>query len=848
MKKRPRICRHQPMLYLVALTMIMLVLGNSKSPVVYADTATSEIKFGEDTILSSNDKNDESSNELEDMEEEAEFETEINNNAETEEVLEENFEESKDKVELKDELVLGNTEEVGIEMDEAQISLSSNEVVVKSYTELRNLIMSRGGDNKVDTYYLGSDITMEFSGIKVPEGYSFTIDGMDPETKETHKITQYNNSYFERNIYYDYSQSSNDVTFILRNLSIQGSSNYGLLRTRGSNVTQVYENIVFTGSQFAYADTGAVLLNNVNLWVRYQGYEPMFAATGDKIILLGSNSIKSETVENGVFSARSELIFERGSNTEIITNKSIISNYNNVTVIIKEDSNVKYKSDGVVGVNDSNIPITVISAKNLQLNGTLDINAREIIDAVISVQTSLYNSGTMNINIDKSRKTIISNPQYIREGFVIDGGTVNITSKMTQYILTLGNADIRNGSTVNINVDKVNQVGSKPPILALTNFRVQDSAFNIKVIQTSSNNSTSLFGANAVDTKYEFLDSKVNIDTGTRNHNSIFTARALVVDTSTSDDSYFIIKTASPNTKLLSDSSGSVNIKSQQVNVWTDEPNLNSYPDNDKNLKRHGFKDNRLVTLDYSYSTYSGLKYNKDTTVGMDYGDFKTFKNNGFRILAIGGVPLRNNENSTDGSKIQFDTNPSSWVKFGQSPYVYTYADNSGNVNYDYEYMIPNGSYPVSVYSGYLFREGQLIYSAEKPLEIISVPTSLDFGSIQLKDEPSLYNRTDDMRIIIGDGRYYKTGWKLSVYVESPLQISNKPNSTLNNALVFNDSHKTLSSKPMTVYETDGYSYDDEIEIVWTKEEGIRLFIESYANVTINEMYESKLVWVLEEK
>ena len=228
MKKRPRICRHQPMLYLVALTMIMLVLGNSKSPVVYADTATSEIKFGEDTILSSNDKNDESSNELEDMEEEAEFETEINNNAETEEVLEENFEESKDKVELKDELVLGNTEEVGIEMDEAQISLSSNEVVVKSYTELRNLIMSRGGDNKVDTYYLGSDITMEFSGIKVPEGYSFTIDGMDPETKETHKITQYNNSYFERNIYYDYSQSSNDVTFILRNLSIQGSSNYGL--------------------------------------------------------------------------------------------------------------------------------------------------------------------------------------------------------------------------------------------------------------------------------------------------------------------------------------------------------------------------------------------------------------------------------------------------------------------------------------------------------------------------------------------------------------------------------------------------------------------------------------------
>lgn len=718
-------------------------------------------------------------------------------------------------------------------------ALKSNETVVDTFQQLKETI-EKSGFGLYDTIYFGADITAT-GGISIPNGYQFTIDGTDPTTGKKYTYYEYASASSGYNIWYPGSASIEHIVNV-QNMIIEGQNYYGVVGSTSRNFTVNYINVDYTGPEIAYTKYGKSTIRDSRINIvtgrRSTANEVIEGAQGE---LSGHNIITMDSAYRA-FDVSDTLVFKSGSINEFYINTDLFYS-TKIDVLVEKDAVVQVR-DNPQSPGGSK---EVMNGGTLVNHGTIDIQIPNIATSAIVMWVSMYNTGLVNIVSDTIGKYGINVRPSGSDTFVNDGGTINITANKTgDWIIYSFSMILINNSTMNIDV---NEHSPSTAFKIYTISEITNSTVSMYFGKTSASSKTSAITSDILN----ITDGRIMIDTGRVSYSQIFDS---------SKEWSFISTRTVPSYLVIQDNSGAAlvdtgtktaSIDTQQINTWTTKPDFLEYPNQFLLAsERLYFRDGR--NLDVQFKLHSGkISSITSTTPQTDFTPVSqlTFVNR--KVTAMGYMKLDVSDQLIASNHLEAKTNPHAWVKLDASPNAYyTYADGSGTVDDVLDNPVPNGTYTISAFGNYLYREVTMKYFVDGILEIEKIPTTLDFGKAQLENNGQTYPRLTSDEIIISDERAHKTGWKLVVYIEETLAIPQKPNTALPESLVYKNPStnqtQTITSKPMTVYETSGTSYDTKTTIPWSKDNGIQLFIKNYNEVYANEEYHAKLIWELQEK
>ncbi|WP_159633376.1 WxL domain-containing protein [Erysipelothrix anatis] len=818
---------------------------------VYADTATTELNVAPQTSTSqettrSSDETVEAHNETEESK------------ASVEEILE-NGTKADD---LKVDVVPSNTQEVRksetTESQEPQIahlksedtsqqaraSLQAHEKIVSNYSELKRLIEAQGieGANRYTTYYLSADMNALSGGIKVPNNYSFIVDGTNPETGVRHTFHEYRSASYSDTIHYTANGNGNERAMTFRNITIEGQNYYGTLSSIYQNSLITYDNVEYYGPQITHNVNGKVHIHNSDIYIirgrASAAHEVMEATTAE---FTGQTYLIVDSTLNEFLNVTGSITFKKDSTTTISSNVSIVDD-TGVDVIIEKGASVDFGQNS----SASGSPNYGILAKTLDNSGTLDLNANTFALSGLRTYDKLLNKGSITINANDIGLHGINVVNNVPNSFVNDGGSIHLKadkiSGFNVYSYTLYNF---NGASFTIDVNNA--------VPAYTFEIYRETVFDNSTLKATMGdaglkptNRTALLHSPIVS----FINSNVDINISEALYSHVFYApTSWDYRTTPAQPNYlnFVDRTSSTNFVH----SNAATIETQQINTWNTLPSQVGYPNETV------FNADRYIMDTYAhYSLKAGI-----TTSGNWNGTNISSSSPG-ALPNVNGISLRNKGTISMGNMIldtpiqkesasilEITTNPNAIVRLATTPEALFVAPASGHLRETLSTPIDDGTYGIATYGDFLYRSSLVTYDAEGPLEILAVPTTLSFGNVQLSEEPSIYPRTDSVTIQIRDGRNVKTGWRLSVRVNKPLQIDGNPKSILNEAFYFNQQAiPEGSQQAIVVYETSTTTYDKDVSIEWAANQGVQLFVENYQRVYANTPYHGQLEWILEAK
>lgn len=187
-----------------------------------------------------------------------------------------------------------------------------------------------------------------------------------------------------------------------------------------------------------------------------------------------------------------------------------------------------------------------------------------------------------------------------------------------------------------------------------------------------------------------------------------------------------------------------------------------------------------------------------------------------------------------------FQTNPSAQVE-GMSHVGKLQGQVGEDGTISWPSNLKGEEFEITSSANYLYRRE--IHQITEPLAVTEIPEEIDFGTIEI-DSSSSYELPNPTSIKAKDNRVYKTGWTLKVYGKSALRLPNLINNTLNGNLHYRNQN-ILTTQEITIYEIDGLDYENNISVTLDGNEGIKLFIDDFSSVFVDEDYETTLVWKL---
>ena len=843
-------------LSLVIVLMAMMIIGgfvvNKTSPSngkVYADTATTALTVAPETTtqedLSTNDEPSEGHKPTDETHESTdnlpESESPVKNAELQDEpttVQESNSLQASDSI---DPSMIHPREDT---VQQVRATLQAHEKIVSDFSELKRLIEAQGieGVNQYTTYYLSADMHALAGGIKVPDNYSFIVDGTNPETGIRHTFNEYKSAAYADTIHYTGNGSGNERTMTFRNIAIEGENYYGTLSSIYQNTLITYDNVEYYGPQITHNVRGTVKIHNSNINIirgRASAAHEVMEAT--HAIFTGQTYLIVDSAANEFLNVTGSITFKKDSTTTISSNVSIVDD-TGVDVVIEKDAVVDFNQHTSASGN----PNYGIQAKTLDNAGTLNLKANTFALSGLRTYDKLLNKGSITIDAKDIVYYGINVVNNVPNSFVNDGGKIHLKAdKITGfnvYSYTLYNY---NGASFIIDVDNA-VPGYTFEIYRETVF--DNSTFKATMGDSSlkPTNRTALLHSPII----AFVNSNVDINISEALYSHVFHATtSWGYRTIPTQPNYlnFIDQTRSTNFVY----SGSATIETQQINTWDTLPSQVGYPDDTV------FGANRYIMNTYAhYSLKAAIN-----TSGNWSGTNISSSSPGI-LPNINGISLRNKGTISMGNMIldtpvqnesarilEITTNPNAIVRLATTPEALFVAPADGHLRETLSTPIDNGTYGIASYGDYLYRSSWVTYDAEGPLEILTVPTTLSFGNVQLSEGPTVYPRTDIATIQIRDGRNVKTGWRLSVRVTKPLQIEGNSKSILKDAFYLNQQPiPEASQQAMVVYETSSTTYDKDTTIEWTANQGVQLFIENYQRVYANTPYQGQLEWVLEAK
>ncbi|EJR47061.1 adhesive domain-containing protein [Bacillus paranthracis] len=133
-------------------------------------------------------------------------------------------------------------------------------------------------------------------------------------------------------------------------------------------------------------------------------------------------------------------------------------------------------------------------------------------------------------------------------------------------------------------------------------------------------------------------------------------------------------------------------------------------------------------------------------------------------------------------------------------------------------------------------------------LKLTSVPKTVSFNNLVIQSKPTVYNPSFiDGKVTVLDGRAKKKKWRLDVKEVKPL--TSNQNDQLIGAMIYTDRKgidHTLSNENVEVI-SQTLKDDNEYEVSWGKNQGIRLQVAPGPNIKVNTKYQGELQWTLKD-
>ncbi len=806
--------------------------------------------------------------------------------SETEEALKENFEDKTTEIETS-VAETPNEESVLIEdlevISETRV-LKENEVIVSSYDEFHAYVINRGY-GKYDTYIMTEDFMITKTLI-VPSGYSFILDGRDPVTGENHALSVVDNE-----DYFKYAIKSSDntsVTMHFKNMNISSNSKYGLMYSNYTSTTFIYENITFFGSTLSQNNNGIMILKNVNVTMKSRYFQEFVKSK--KIIFYGDNFIEDQSGNNSAtFNNRdAELTFEESSNTNIISDHSTIIS---TTIDMKPNSNLAIE----VLTSNGASAMTIIQTKFMTMNDanltvTMSQNTRS--SAIISTDEIEVNHS--NINVDggttwqpltaknriqiKNGSNLTLNSLYVTaglldqteatspyaDGILIEDSTitVNVGTAAGDIIAARRNIVVTN-SVLDLKAEKINRnalstngsltitqstvhADSDSPrigsVLVGKKFYVSDSDLIVNAdgkVATSSR--YYMITANEV----EFINSRVELYLNDREYIGIFDVNKTISITDEGVQPSWFVAEANHKVDLINKAKTPIiEINSQQINVWN-EVNATGTPD----YKIYN-SDNRMGTLKFSINKDGSIKIYANTFENENgLMDIKAGTFTEHAIYAIGHIAFSNQAND-DLSVLNIKTNPNAEIvlNYNKTEQLQGTADADGQYFSKLDQPLSVDYHTITITDGRFQIVEVLDYTIYGSVDLVNYPSSIQFGSIDIKNAAGTHHRDEAMTLRVEDTRYERTGWKLEVRAKQEMTDTAGRGSTLNNSLIFknNSSHNgnAITNKPIVVYETPE-QYDAVTELQFDQDLGVLLELTGANGIYANAGYTAELEWIL---
>ncbi|CAM4279667.1 hypothetical protein [Erysipelothrix aquatica] len=806
--------------------------------------------------------------------------------SETEEALKENFEDKTTEIEIS---VAETPNEESVLIEDLEVTsetrvLKENEVIVSSYDEFHAYVTNRG-NGIYDTYIMNDDFLIT-KALTVPSGYSFILDGKDPVTNENHSLTApANDDFFNLAIK---ARDNKETTMHFKNMTITSNGKYGLMYSSYENTTFIYENVNFYGTTLAQNTKGTSILHNVSATMasRY-GQELIRSKT---IIFRGETLIRGLSNNNSTTfnTADSNLIFEEYSQTTIQTDyRAIYAN----SIVMKRGANL----DIEVIVNEGASALTIVNVKaltieNASLNVIIDETTRT--SAIISADEFAMNHANVNIKggiswqpiVAKNRVQITNESQVMIDSVYVSGGIIDQTESTTPYdtgilienstiVANVGTATgniiaarkdiVINDSTLELNADKIdrnaintasNLTINRSTILADSdNPRIGSVLVGKKFTVNDSDILVDAEGKVPTSSRYymitakdvEFVNARIELYLNDMEYVGIFdVANSITIADEGMKPSWFVAEANHKVDLINKAKTPIIEINSQQINVWN-EVNATGTPD----YKIYN-SDNRMGTLKFSINKDGSIKIYTNTFENENgLMDIKAGTFTEHAIYAIGHIAFSNQAND-DLSVLNIKTNPNAEIvlNYNKTEQLQGTADADGQYFSKLDQPLSVDYHTITITDGRFQIVEVLDYTIYGSVDLVNYPSSIQFGSIDIKNAAGTHHRDEAMTLRVEDTRYERTGWKLEVRAKQEMTDTAGRGSTLNNSLIFknNSSHNgnAITNKPIVVYETPD-QYDAVTELQFDQDLGVLLELTGANGIYANAGYTAELEWIL---
>ncbi|BCD21899.1 hypothetical protein BC30090_0796 [Bacillus cereus] len=134
----------------------------------------------------------------------------------------------------------------------------------------------------------------------------------------------------------------------------------------------------------------------------------------------------------------------------------------------------------------------------------------------------------------------------------------------------------------------------------------------------------------------------------------------------------------------------------------------------------------------------------------------------------------------------------------------------------------------------------------EGTLKLVNVPKAISFNNLVISSKPMIYAPSFiDGKVTVVDGRAKKQKWHLGVKEIKPLTSNN--GDQLIGAMIYTDKKGTNHTLNMENTEVLSQTLkdDNDYDVSWHKNQGIRLQVAPGPNVKINTKYQGELQWTL---
>lgn len=770
-------------------------------------------------------------------------------------------------------------EETIVPTKEKTFELKSNETTVDSYDELKVLISNKGY-GVYDTFYLTADIEAN-SGVTMPAGYHFTIDGTNPYTGERHSYIQ-TVAVGAARTESIYSTTSTATSITMQNMDIYGTSKLGIVNSSLAGTTQKFDNVNYYGPMLAVNGTGKTTIKdseitNTNLT------SGTYLFRGKKLELegnttlnaVGAKSLHALDMSTGALTIKSDAdVTINHSNRILSVNRFEIEPQAKLTL------NTTYLENTTLMDSISTKEFIMNDAKFI-VNGDEKANG----SAVVSSDTMEIKNSNIDINVDKQSDILRS-----KYSMAIANTKINVVANQVNYgILNLTEA----GADMMLNnVDLNFKIGmmSGTAIESKSNIYIEDSIiksdsetfrsyvigsqnqlniFNSEIDVTAQGVHTSLLKAtNSINIEQSVLDFDITGQSPSGKKQELLTSKNINV-VNTDVDMYI----NDPDIKYIFDVSNTllfiedenvghefnvnseytislskniaatIRLHTQQINTATTKKQ-NDY---DWHFHKTGYEPG---VMEFKVDSSGKLEFFRNDFTDKDLPDTTLNLNfNDQRRISMGSLPLEYLQPVTQ-EEIRLQTNPNAdiLVRYNKDQEVSTVSDALGNAKIVFDPIAKAGIHTLTVNSKNLLRIESLDYSQFGSVELTEYPAALNFENLVVPKRATVFDSNNKSNLTVVDTRENKTGWKLEMRVKTPLHALTNKQNRFDDALIYHNplTHQrdVITSKPLLIYETNG-NYDEETIIEFDEMEGILLEFQGANGIYANTNYGADIEWIL---